>query len=78
MWKKWTGIALTIFGALSTLTGISDLAAGINARGFGGVNYGRVVFPALILLGGIILWKRAAGVAGHAPTSSAQSKEYAK
>lgn len=33
---------------LTALTGLPYLISGISARGFSGVNYGRIVFPLLI------------------------------
>lgn len=41
-------LVIAIFALIALLTGISELAGGIAARGFGGVNYGLVLFPLLI------------------------------
>ena len=41
-------LALTMFALIACLTGIPYLVEGIAARGWGGVNYGRVIFPLLI------------------------------
>lgn len=40
--------------ALTCLTGIPYLVEGLAARGWGGVNYGRIIFPLLIC--GISFW----------------------
>ena len=41
-------LTICIFTLIACLTGISYLVEGIAARGFMGVNYGRVIFPLLI------------------------------
>lgn len=46
--KKKVCIVILILTIIGLLTGISYLVEGIGARGFGGVNYGRVIFPLLI------------------------------
>ena len=46
--KKKVCIVILILAIIGLLTGISYLVEGIGARGFGGVNYGRVIFPLLI------------------------------
>ena len=39
------------FALIALLTGIPAIVEGVASRGFGGVNYGRVIFP--LLLSGI-------------------------
>ena len=46
--KKIVCIAILILSIIGLLNGISYLISGISARGIGGVNYGRVIFPLLI------------------------------
>ena len=41
-------LVIAIFALIALLTGISELAGGIAARGLAGVNYGLVLFPLLI------------------------------
>jgi len=41
-------IIVAISALIAVLTGIPYLIDGIRARGFDGVNYGRVLFPAII------------------------------
>lgn len=41
-------IIASVFALIAFLTGIPYIVDGIILRGFGGVNYGRVIFPALI------------------------------
>ena len=49
------GYAVIAAAALiACLTGISELAEGIAARGWSGVNYGRIGFP--LLIGGGAFW----------------------
>jgi len=55
MKRKQTWLVICVIAVITCLTGISELAAGIAARGWDGVNYGRVVFP--VLLGSIALWQ---------------------
>lgn len=45
---------VAIFAGIALLTGLSYLVQGIAARGAAGVNYGRVVFPLLVML--LSLW----------------------
>ena len=47
-------IIVAIFALIAILTGIPYLVEGIRARGLDGVNYGRVLFPALLC--GLSLW----------------------
>ena len=47
-------IIVGIFALIAILTGIPYLIEGIRARGLDGVNYGRVLFPALFC--GPSLW----------------------
>ena len=41
-------LVLAIIALITCLTGIPYLVEGITARGLGGVNYGRIIFPLLI------------------------------
>ena len=43
--KKKVCIVILVLAVIGLLTGMSYLAEGIQARGIGGVNYGRVIFP---------------------------------
>lgn len=52
MRKVYLVIGIAAF--LACLTGVSYLADGIAARGWNGVNYGRVVFP--FLISGVSFW----------------------
>ena len=47
-------VIVAIFALIALLTGIPYLVEGIRARGFDGVNYGRVLFPALLC--GLSIW----------------------
>jgi len=47
-------IIVAIFALIALLTGIPYIIDGICERGFDGVNYGRVLFPALLC--GLSLW----------------------
>lgn len=49
--KKTICVMLLFFAVGGLLTGIPELADGVRARGWGGVNYGRVFFP--LLVGGV-------------------------
>lgn len=46
MKKFYLGAA--IVALVTCLTGVFTLATGIAERGFGGVNYGRVIFPLIL------------------------------
>ena len=46
--KKKVCIVILVLAVIGLLTGMSYLAEGIQARGIGGVNYGRVIFPLLV------------------------------
>ena len=41
-------VVILILAITGLLNGISYLISGISARGIGGVNYGRVIFPLLV------------------------------
>ena len=41
-------LALAIFFLIALLTGIPAIVKGVASRGFGGLNYGRVIFPLLL------------------------------
>ena len=47
-------LAIAVIALITCLTGIPYLAKGITARGWDGVNYGRILFP--LLIGGIFFW----------------------
>lgn len=46
--KKIVCIVILILAITGLLNGISYLISGISARGIGGINYGRVIFPLLV------------------------------
>ena len=48
-------LVLTMLALIACLTGIPYLVEGIAARGWGGVNYGQVLFP--LLIGGFSFWQ---------------------
>ena len=52
MKKVYLVIAAVAF--ITCVTGIPYLVEGIAARGWGGVNYGRIIFP--LLISGISFW----------------------
>ena len=52
--KKKVCIVVLVLAISGFLTSISYLTQGISARGIGGVNYGRVIFP--LLVGGIAVY----------------------
>ncbi len=56
--KKKACIVILILAVIGILTGIVYLAEGISARGIGGVNYGRVVFPLLAGTGAVYFLKK--------------------
>ena len=39
-----------VFTLIAALTGVPHLVDGIRERGFDGVNYGRVIFPAVVCM----------------------------
>ena len=45
---KKVALVICVFALITALTGIPYMVEGITLRGWGGVNYGRVVFPLLI------------------------------
>ena len=47
-------LVIGVVALIICLTGIPYLVEGIAARGWGGVNYGRIIFPLLIC--GIAFW----------------------
>ena len=51
--KKKASIAVLILSSLGLLSGMSRLLEVISARGFGGVNYGVVLFPLLTAIGAV-------------------------
>lgn len=48
-------LVVSVIALITCLTGIPYLVEGIAARGLGGVNYGRVLFP--FLISGISFWQ---------------------
>lgn len=53
--KKRLWIVVLVIAVLGLITVLSDLIPEIQARGFGGVNYGGVFFPVLL---GVWAWVR--------------------
>ena len=49
---------IAVIALITCLTGIPSLVEGIAARGWGGVNYGRIVFPLLISGISFLLFKQ--------------------
>lgn len=47
-------LVITVVALITCLTGVSYLVEGIAARGWDGVNYGRIIFP--LLISGIFFW----------------------
>ena len=47
-------VVISVVALIACLTGITYLAEGIAARGWDGVNYGRIIFP--LLVSGISFW----------------------
>ena len=47
-------LVITVVALVTCLTGVSYLVEGIAARGWDGVNYGRIIFP--LLISGIFFW----------------------
>ena len=45
---KKVALVICVFALITALTGIPYMVEGITLRGWGGINYGRVVFPLLI------------------------------
>lgn len=56
--KKNIYLIITIFGIITLLIGIAHCVQDIQARGFNGVNYGQVLFPLIISIGGFYLYKK--------------------
>ena len=55
MKKSFVLLLIGVTLLLAGVTGISEVIEGIRARGWGGVNYGRIIFP--FMLSGIALWQ---------------------
>ena len=47
-------VVISVVALIACLTGITYLAEGSAARGWDGVNYGRIIFP--LLVSGISFW----------------------
>ena len=47
-------LVIAVIALIACLTSIPYLVEGITARGWGGVNYGRIIFP--LLISGISFW----------------------
>lgn len=45
---KKTCLIVGGFALIALLTGLPAIVEGVASRGFGGVNYGRVIFPLLL------------------------------
>lgn len=59
--NKKVYLFVAIFAGIALLTGLSYLVQAIGARGVAGVNYGRVVFPLLVMLLSLWLYKKRSG-----------------
>lgn len=59
--NKKVYLFVAIFAGIALLTGLSYLVQGIGARGVAGVNYGRVVFPLLVMLLSLWFYKKCSG-----------------
>ena len=55
MKKRFVLLLIGVILLLAGFAGIPEVIEGIRARGLGGVNYGRIIFP--FMLGGIALWQ---------------------
>lgn len=51
-------LVVAIIALVTCVAGAFPLAAGIAERGWGGVNYGRVVFPLLIGVAALCLYQK--------------------
>ena len=56
MKKNWY-LVLSIVGLVFVVTAIPNLIEGIEARGFGGVNYGSIGFPLIISIVSFVLYR---------------------
>lgn len=56
--KKIICVSVFILSMIVLLNNVSRMAEGIRMRGFGGVNYGGVVFPLLIAIGAVRLLRK--------------------
>jgi hypothetical protein len=56
--KKVTCIVILFLSITGLLSGIVYLMEGIRIRGFGGVNYGRVIFPLLFGIGAVFFLRK--------------------
>ena len=57
MKKNWY-LVLSIVGLVFVVTAIPNLIEGIEARGFGGVNYGSIGFPLIISIVSFVLYRK--------------------
>lgn len=51
-------LVISVIALIACLTGIPELAEGIAARGWGGVNYGRILFPLIGCVVSFLLYRR--------------------
>ncbi len=56
--RKKVYLIIAVISFIAFFTGIPYLVNGIQARGLGGVNYGRIIFPLLIGLLVLYAYKR--------------------
>ncbi len=56
--KKKISLAAAIFFGITLLTQISPFVDGIIQRGWGGTNYGRVVFPLLFMVIALMVFRK--------------------
>lgn len=64
--KKIICVSVFILSMIVLLNNVSRMAEGIRMRGFGGVNYGGVVFPLLIAIGAVRLLRKSKNWLEHA------------
>ena len=55
---KKTYLVIAVVALITCIAGVFPLAAGIAERGWGGVNYGRVIFPLLIGVVALCLYSK--------------------
>lgn len=67
MKKRKVCIVILILAIIALLIGISYLVQGIYARGFGGVNYGSVIFPLLVGVIAVYFMKKTEAVISGFP-----------
>ena len=55
---KKAALVICIFALITALTGIPYMVEGISQRGWDGVNYGRIVFPLLIIVISFVKYRK--------------------